>query len=74
HSLVGHILSKQCGTFALMWNAHKSGGIKVGMRSQPGFDLIPLAESMNGGGHSQACGFRMGGERLPELLTGTFKA
>lgn len=74
HSLIGHILSKQCGSFALMWSAHKSGGIKVGLRSQPGFDLIPLAESMGGGGHAQACGFRMGSERLPELLSGHFTA
>jgi uncharacterized protein len=27
---------------------------------------------MGGGGHPQACGFRMGPERLPELLSGVF--
>lgn len=74
HSLVGHMLSTQCGTFALMWSVHKSGGVKVGLRSQPGFDLIPLADSMGGGGHAQACGFRMGADRLPELLSGKFNA
>ena len=31
-----------------------------------------LAEAMGGGGHPQACGFRMGPERLAELLTGVF--
>jgi single-stranded DNA-specific DHH superfamily exonuclease len=29
-----------------------------------------MAESMRGGGHAQACGFKMGRERLPELLSG----
>jgi hypothetical protein len=29
---------------------------------------------MGGGGHAQACGFRMGIDRLPELLGGTLDA
>jgi hypothetical protein len=74
HSLVGDILCKQSGTFALIWTAAKGGVIKVGLRSQRGFDCIPLAESMGGGGHAQACGFRIGAERLPELLGGTLNA
>ncbi|SFC48165.1 Oligoribonuclease NrnB or cAMP/cGMP phosphodiesterase, DHH superfamily [Polaromonas sp. OV174] len=74
HSLIGNLLSAQCGSFALMWHVGKSGGVKVGLRSQPGFDCIPLAESMGGGGHAQACGFKMGTERLPELLSGVFQA
>ena len=74
HSLVGHMLSEKSGTFALMWVAAKDGLIKGGLRSQRGFDCIPLAESMGGGGHAQACGFKMGKERLPELLSGVFDA
>ena len=74
HSLVGDLLSQQSGTFALMWVAGKGGGVRVGLRSQRGFDCIPLAESMGGGGHAQACGFKMGTERLPELLSGVFGA
>jgi hypothetical protein len=74
HSLVGEILSKQCGTFALLWSATQGGVVKVGLRSQRSYDFIPLAESMHGGGHAQACGFRMGAERLPELLSGSFDA
>ena len=73
HSLLGNLLSEKCGSFALMWSAAK-GGIKVGLRSQAGFDCIPLAESMGGGGHAQACGFRMATGRLPELLSGNFNA
>ncbi len=73
HSLIGHLLAQKSGTFGLMWSAGKSG-IKIGLRSEPGFDCIPLAESMGGGGHAQACGFRMATERLPELLSGVFKA
>jgi hypothetical protein len=72
HSLVGDILSRQSGSFALMWTAGQGGVIKVGLRSQAGFNCIPLAESMGGGGHAQACGFKMGLERLPGLLQGKF--
>ena len=74
HSLIGNLLSEKSGTYALMWHVGKSGGVKVGLRSQPGFDCIPMAESMGGGGHAQACGFKMGTERLPELLGGVFVA
>jgi len=74
HSLVGDLLSRQSDTFALMWSAAKGGVIKVGLRSQRNYDCIPLAESMGGGGHAQACGFRMSPERLPELLRGTLNA
>ncbi|MDB5891694.1 MAG: phosphoesterase [Polaromonas sp.] len=70
HSLIGDILSKQSGTFALMWQAAPKGVIKVGLRSQPGFDCIPLAEAMGGGGHAQACGFRLDYARAGELLVG----
>ena len=73
HSLVGDLLSAKTGTFALMWSAG-SGAVKVGLRSQRNFDSIALAESMGGGGHAQACGFKMGIERLPELLSGSFDA
>jgi len=29
---------------------------------------------MDGGGHAQACGFKMALDRLPELLNGTLDA
>lgn len=74
HSLVGDLLSQRSGTFALMWSAGKGGVVKVGLRSQPGFDCIPLAQSMGGGGHPQACGFRMKAECLPGLLAGALQA
>lgn len=74
HSQVGDLLSKKSGTFALMWTAGKGGIVKVGLRSQRGYDCIALAESMGGGGHAQACGFKMKAERLPQLLTGTLDA
>jgi len=74
HSLVGDILCQKSGTFALMWAVDKTGVIKCGLRSRSGFNCIPLAESMHGGGHAQACGFKMPRERLPELLGGDFTA
>ena len=74
HSLVGEMLSKQSATFALMWAVAPGGVVKAGLRSQRGFDCTALAESMGGGGHAQACGFKMGLDRLPELLSGSFNA
>jgi len=74
HSLVGDLLAKQSGTFALMWTVGKNGVIKVGLRSRRGFDCIPLAQSMGGGGHAAACGFKLPAQRLAELLSGTFEA
>ena len=73
HSLVGEMLSKRSGTFALMWTANQ-GVIKVGLRSQKPFDCIPLASSMGGGGHAQACGFKLRAEQLPGLLAGKLNA
>jgi hypothetical protein len=70
HSLVGDLLSKKSGTFALLWTAGKGGVVKMGLRSQRGYDCIPLAESMGGGGHAQACGFKISADRLPQLLAG----
>ncbi|WP_313299847.1 DHH family phosphoesterase [Diaphorobacter sp.] len=74
HSLVGELLSSESGTFALMWQVGSQGQIKVGLRSQRDYDCSPLAVSMGGGGHAQACGFRMAADRLPELLSGTFQS
>jgi hypothetical protein len=74
HSLVGDMLSRQCGSYALLWAVGQDGRIKVGLRAQRGYDCSGLAESMGGGGHAQACGFRMDAQRLPELLSGSFQA
>lgn len=73
HSQVGDLLSRQSGSFAFMWHA-STKGVKVGLRSRSEFNCIPLAEAMGGGGHAQACGFKMGNERLVELLSGTFQS
>ena len=74
HSLVGDILSQQSGSFALMWVVNQKRVVKAGLRSQRNFDCITMARSMGGGGHAQACGFKMGADRLPELLSGEFTA
>lgn len=74
HSLVGELLSQQSGSYALMWAVGKDGQVKVGLRSQRGYDCSPLAVSMGGGGHAQACGFRLPPERLADLLGGNFNA
>ncbi len=74
HSRLGDLLCAQSDTFALMWTAEPKGIVKCGLRSRKGFNCIDLAASMGGGGHAQACGFRMPVSRLPELLTGVLTA
>jgi oligoribonuclease NrnB/cAMP/cGMP phosphodiesterase (DHH superfamily) len=74
HSLVGDLLCQKSGSYALMWTVDKNGIVKCGLRSKPGFNCIPLAASMGGGGHAQACGFKIPGQRLPELLSGELNA
>jgi len=74
HSLVGDLLCRKSGTFALLWSVDKTGVVKCGLRSRSGFNCIPMAASMGGGGHAQACGFKMAVDRLPELLSGTLTA
>jgi hypothetical protein len=74
HSQVGDMLCQKSGTFALLWSVDKNSVVKCGLRSMPGFNCIPLAASMGGGGHAQACGFKMSFQRLPELLGGSLTA
>jgi len=75
HSLVGDMLCQKSGTFALMWAVDKNAVVKCGLRSKPGFNCIPLAASMGGGGHAARLGgFKMPFQRLPELLGGSLTA
>ncbi|MBK9442607.1 MAG: phosphoesterase [Comamonadaceae bacterium] len=74
HSLVGDMLCQKSGTFALLWSVDQKGAVKCGLRSKANFSCITLAESMGGGGHAQACGFRMPHQRLAELLGGSLTA
>jgi hypothetical protein len=74
HSLVGDMLCHKSGTFALLWSVDKNGAVKCGLRSRTDFSCIALAESFGGGGHAQACGFKMPYQRLTELLSGQLNA
>ncbi|HSN78972.1 MAG TPA: DHHA1 domain-containing protein, partial [Rhodoferax sp.] len=74
HSQVGDLLCQKSGTFALLWSVDKNQMVKCGLRSKSGFNCIPLAASMGGGGHAQACGFKMAADRMPELLSGSLNA
>lgn len=71
HSEVGDILAQRSGTFALMWQARDAGVVKVGLRSRGGFSCVELAEQFGGGGHAQACGFRINTAQLAQLLAGS---
>ena len=47
---------------------------KVSMRSCKYVDVSRIAACFGGGGHAQACGFKMDNERLLDLLSGELKA
>lgn len=68
---LGNYLSAQCGTFALVWAQEKDGGVKVSVRGAPGYDALPLAVQMGGGGHASACSFYLRPEQVPALMAGS---
>lgn len=70
HSLVGNLLNERCA-LQDCGRSTNYGEVKGGLRAVRGYNVIPLAERMGGGG-LQACGFRMAASRLPELLSGVF--
>ena len=74
HSLVGELLSKQCGTFALMWAVARTPG-PGGLRSAARLTTARRwLSAWAAAATLQACGFRLPADRLPELLGGNFKA
>jgi len=77
HSQVGDLLARQSGSYALLWHAsseNPGSEVKVGLRSRTGFNCIALAERFGGGGHAQACGFKMDKAHLAQLLAGELLA
>lgn len=71
---VGARLADKCGTFGLCWSLDPSGFIKVSLRSTRNFNALEIAESLGGGGHPQACSFRISLDSLRSLLDGTLCA
>lgn len=75
HNDVGALLAKRSGTFAAVWcienDAHGKPRVRVGLRSEGGFDVIPIAKAFGGGGHPNSSAFRLPIERLGEFLSGT---
>ena len=56
HSLLGEMLSKRSGSFALLWSAGKAAWSRWGC-ARSAVSIASLAESMGGGGHAQAAVF-----------------
>lgn len=70
---VGQLLAERSGTFGLVFKVDGPGLVKVGLRALRTFDASALAVAFGGGGHPQACGFRLPLARLPELLNGSLR-
>jgi hypothetical protein len=73
HSMVGAILAERCNTFGLIW-AIVGGQVKIGLRSVPDYNTLPLSHAMGGGGHENASAFRIPFSALPGLLSGTLNS
>lgn len=65
-SETGNELSKKSGTFAICWQETPTN-VKVSLRSLDSFNCSPIATLFGGGGHPQACAFRV--KSLDEFLT-----
>lgn len=75
HNDVGSILATQSGTFAAVWcienDAHGKPRVRVGLRSEGDFDVIPIAKAFGGGGHPNSSAFRLPIGSLNDFLAGT---
>lgn len=70
---VGSELALKTGTFALVFKVDKPDLIKVSMRSVKQYDCSSMAVAFGGGGHPQACSFRINLTQFGELLNGTLR-
>ena len=57
-----------------MWDVKGSSSVKVGLRSVPAFDTLPLATPLGGGGHKNASGFKLEAGQFGQLLSGILDA
>lgn len=70
---VGNLLAQKSGTFGVIFKIDSPQVVKVGLRAERSFDASAIAVAFGGGGHPQACAFRLPLARLPELLGGTLR-
>jgi len=68
---VGNELAQRSGTLGIVFKVDSPTVVKVGLRAVRGFDASALAVQFGGGGHPQACAFRLPLSRLGALLDGT---
>lgn len=66
---VGSVLAKSSGTFGLVWQESRMGGLKCSLRSVKEFDCSQIAVLMNGGGHKNAAAFNIHKDLIEPLAT-----
>ena len=66
-SEVGNILAKQSGTYGAVWTYKGAGKYKVSLRSVKEFDVLLIAKFYGGGGHNNAAGFYVDGNKGQKL-------
>ena len=71
---LGNLLAQRTGSFAVVFKIESPAFVKVSLRALPGCDVSPIALQFGGGGHPQACAFRLPMASFPALLAGTLAA
>lgn len=70
---VGNLLAERSGSFGIVFRVDGPDVVKVGLRALRHFDASALAVRFGGGGHPQACAFKLKLAQLPALLNGTLQ-
>ncbi|WP_101050414.1 DHH family phosphoesterase [Macromonas nakdongensis] len=70
---LGNVLAERSGTFGVIFRIDSPTVVKVSLRAVRPFDASALAVPFGGGGHPQACAFRLGLAQLPALLDGSLR-
>ena len=66
-SEVGNMLAKRSGTYGAVWTYKGAGKYKVSLRSVKEFDVLLIAKFYGGGGHNNAAGFYVDGNKGQKL-------
>lgn len=69
---VGNALAKKSGTFSVVFRQSAADEMRISLRAAPGFNALPVAQLMGGGGHPAACAFKCTPETWLEILKGKF--
>ncbi len=66
--LVSQLVQADEAVIAVVFRETTNGGVEIGIRSVPGYDVSEVAVALGGGGHPQAAGATVRGEPMDALV------